>query len=354
MQLFPYPSLLTLLHLSTSVIFDIVWLYSRGTPTPSLHSDRGRVLLRAVAPVAFTLVFTKCLTYMSYVKVPASLTHTIKASAPVFAVLSAKVFYNTMPSWRILASLLPVICGVILAAINGLSFHLVGFLSALISTMFGVLQSTYTKSVFRKLSVDPVVFHLYSGTCALLLTAPLILWEEGVIHSAVSYLFGEFGLSMMPSSEMQVNSSAIGTTRSDSSWFSSGIVIFVSLACHYTQNVASIYVLSRVNVLSHTVANTLKRLVVIVGSITYFHNHVSYLNVFGMALAISGFFAYSFFRIKESAAATIGNAKKDDMIPLSASPLSASSSSSSLPDLEAGSNGSSRMTINGKTLQHAD
>jgi hypothetical protein len=49
--------------------------------------------------------------------------------------------------------------------------------------------------------------------------------------------------------------------------------------------VASIFVLSKTNVLSHQVATTCKRLVVIVSSVYYFGNEISGNNAIGIFIA---------------------------------------------------------------------
>ena len=70
------------------------------------------------------------------------------------------------------------------------------------------------------------------------------------------------------------------------------LLISLSLASHYIQNVASIYVLDGVEVLSHQVASTMKRLLVIVLSVVYFNNPVTWFNSVGICLALAGFFFY--------------------------------------------------------------
>ena len=70
-------------------------------------------------------------------------------------------------------------------------------------------------------------------------------------------------------------------------------LLLFSVSLHYLQNISSIYFLAHVSVLSHQVAQSLKRLLVIACSVLYFHTPVTALNVVGMSLALVGFFSYS-------------------------------------------------------------
>ena len=70
-------------------------------------------------------------------------------------------------------------------------------------------------------------------------------------------------------------------------------LLLFSVLLHYLQNISSIYFLAHVSVLSHQVAQSLKRLMVITCSVIYFLTPVTPLNVLGMGLALVGFSAYS-------------------------------------------------------------
>jgi len=81
MDVFAYPSTLTAIHLFTGAMIDVGLLYGKGT-----HVLLSRRMLLVSAPVAAALCFGKTLTFMSYVKVPASLTHTVKVCRAVLCI----------------------------------------------------------------------------------------------------------------------------------------------------------------------------------------------------------------------------------------------------------------------------
>lgn len=64
-------------------------------------------------------------------------------------------------------------------------------------------------------------------------------------------------------------------------------------ACRTADVFASYGLLSRLNPVTHSVANCVKRVVVIAVSIIFFKTQSSYLNILGTVLALGGVFAYS-------------------------------------------------------------
>jgi hypothetical protein len=70
------------------------------------------------------------------------------------------------------------------------------------------------------------------------------------------------------------------------------MLLLGSLVFQFVGNISSVGILSVVSVVSHQVATTLKRLVVIAVSILVFQNPVTLWNGIGIALAVAGFFLY--------------------------------------------------------------
>eukprot|EP01006_Ploeotia_vitrea_P033516 TRINITY_DN65566_c9_g1_i1.p1 TRINITY_DN65566_c9_g1~~TRINITY_DN65566_c9_g1_i1.p1 ORF type:complete len:633 (+),score=275.07 TRINITY_DN65566_c9_g1_i1:14-1912(+) len=325
MKVFAYPGSLTFIHLITGATLDALILRMRGMLVLNMKRDKLFTLIRACLPVAFALTFAKTFTYVSYGKVPASLTHTVKASSPVFSVIVTYVQKRRLPRPRVLLSLVPVTLGVTLAAVNELDFVFLGFLAALLSTLLSVLHSMVTKRALTRLSIEPIVFHMWTSLTAVILLIPYLLWYDsyGIMQlmgffggsgsgvgaagadASLSYATADALLDAADSGSTAAAAAAAATAAAAQkaaaaaaaarTGFPFGLVV-VSVLCHSVQNVTSIYVLRLVNVLSHQVANTLKRLVVIVGSVMYFHNPVTANNAAGMGLALVGFLMYGVFQ----------------------------------------------------------
>jgi hypothetical protein len=301
-------------------------------------------------PIALTIDFGKTLTYVSYGLVPASLTHTAKASAPVFSVLVSKIMFNQMPSLATGLSLLPMyvethfasigackhdggtaigrhvtrahlhtvsVCvlvrstiGVTLSALTEINWVFLGFLAAVTAALANVLNSTYTKRALSSTAVpvDPLILHMYTACAAMVLLLPwallvelpsisLVAHKQAALESSLATR--EFRVlhggqtpvpypSALPQSSMDPNGMLLPLLH-----VFPFRAMLLSLLLHYAQNISNIYYLRGVSVLTHQVAQALKRLLNITGAVLYFGNHVTWLNVAGMALALMGFTMYS-------------------------------------------------------------
>eukprot|EP00457_Paulinella_chromatophora_P006479 gb/GEZN01006497.1/.p1 GENE.gb/GEZN01006497.1/~~gb/GEZN01006497.1/.p1 ORF type:complete len:479 (+),score=29.51 gb/GEZN01006497.1/:176-1612(+) len=263
---FHSPVLLSQCHLLASGMGDGLVLWMNGR-VPKLDLQ----LVRLSFPVALGMTLCKTFTYVSYSFITPSLTQTVKASAPIFTVLFM-TFYGNWPSLRLFFTLIPICMGVAIAALTEQYFHFLGFHIAVASALAQVWQTLVTKKSFRLMpdGPDPILFHFYCSMIGFVLQAPYLLVTEirDIMNNnpPADQNRGEFSLK----------------------WF------FLSVALGYASNIFSLLFLSRVDILSHSVANTMKRLVTIVTSVLYFDSPVTSMNVIGMLLALFGFFWYSY------------------------------------------------------------
>lgn len=91
-----------------------------------LQPVRPADAFRTVAPVSFGMVFNKMFTYLSYGLVPVSLTHTVKASSPIFAVLLSYFWMGRTFPKSVYLSLVPIVVGVSLASISEMEYNVRG------------------------------------------------------------------------------------------------------------------------------------------------------------------------------------------------------------------------------------
>lgn len=150
-----------------------------------------------------------------------------------------------------------IVCGVGLSSSGELSFNVFGFLMALLSTCIFCCQNVYSKRLFRDKELSYVMLLFYTSMASFVVMlpwwalseAPNITYNASLTHLLSLYLLSAF--------------------------------------CHWLQNVLAFAVLAAVSPLTYAIANTVKRIVVIVASILYFHNQVSLLNGSGITLVLA-------------------------------------------------------------------
>jgi drug/metabolite transporter (DMT)-like permease len=191
MVMFPYPIILSTIQIMASAIFDFAYLRlslvgaRRAIPanvdpaTALVAPSSGAFLLQrpiflAAIPVAVALAFGKTLTYISYGKIPVSLTHTVKASSPIFSVILMRVWLKKRASTEVILSLLPICFGIGLCGITEIQFDVLGFLAALVSSLSSVLQNTLFKQMINVHSSQSLItLHLHVACAAVLVLLPL-------------------------------------------------------------------------------------------------------------------------------------------------------------------------------------
>jgi solute carrier family 35 protein E1 len=259
----PYPIMLTISQFGFISIFCLVLM--RGFNLYSLQKIETGVLVRKVLPISTGHIVAHLLTQVSLQNVPVSFTHTVKACSPIFTVILSNIMLGEQFSQQILVTLIPIISGVILSSMTELEFTFLGFLTAMGSTFVFSLQNILSKKLFRDQQFDHINLLFYTASMAFILMLPLWLASDGP--------------SLFSGSALQTQ----------------GLLVLyvVNGCCNFGQNIMAFIVLHSVTPLTYSVANTCKRVFVIVSSIIYFGNTVGPLNASGIVLAIGGVVLYN-------------------------------------------------------------
>jgi solute carrier family 35 protein E1 len=273
------PILLTLAHLISGLIMDLVILSKRNVSL-KVKND----LLLASISVGAMLALGKMTTYFSYGLIPVSLTHTVKSSAPIFSALVALYIFKKPIDAAVYFALVTIAIGVTLSAVTEIEFKMFGFLAAMFATLTGVLHSALLKRVMKRYKeMDTIQLHYHVTISASIIMAicALVFSNEASDASKILNLDSE-----KPNKETY-----------SASYF---LLFSISILAQYVQTIMSTFVLSNVSVISHQVSNTLKRLVLIVSSIWFFKNPVGISNAAGILLALGGFFWYGIAMLRVS------------------------------------------------------
>ena len=123
-----YPLTATAYQFFLGSIIGLLWFAVSRTKI-----DTSKETLSAVAPLAVVHTLGNLLTNVSLGMVAVSFTHTIKALEPMFSVVFSFLFLGESPNPIVLLTLLPIMGGVIGAAVTEASFNWVGFGSAMAS-----------------------------------------------------------------------------------------------------------------------------------------------------------------------------------------------------------------------------
>ncbi|CAM6091511.1 unnamed protein product [Calypogeia fissa] len=227
--------------------------------------------LLAILPLAMVHTLGNLFTNMSLGKVAVSFTHTIKAMEPFFSVLLSALFLGEAPNPLVVACLLPIVGGVALASMTEVSFNWPGFLSAMASNVTFQSRNVLSKKLMLKKegSLDNINLFSIITVMSFFLLAPVTYFTEGIKFTP-SYLQAA-GLNVK-----QVASRAL-----------------IAGICFHSYQQVSYMILQRVNPVTHSVGNCVKRVVVIVTSVFFFRTPVSPINALGTGIALSGVFAYS-------------------------------------------------------------
>ncbi|KAM0920729.1 hypothetical protein ACQ4PT_007302 [Festuca glaucescens] len=262
---FPY-TITTFQFASGSFFITLMWLLNLH-PKPRLSLQQYAKIL----PLAIIHVMGNAFTNMSLGKVAVSFTHTIKAMEPFFSVLLSALFLGQAPSLLILGSLVPVVGGVVLASMTEVSFNWIGFWSAMASNVTNQSRNVFSKKLLadKEETLDDINLFSIMTVMSFLLSVPLMLYVEGIKFSP-SYLQST-GVNLQ---ELCLKAAIAGT------------------CFHFYQQV-SYSLLARISPVTHSVANSVKRVVVIVSSVIFFRTPISPINAFGTAVALVGVFLYS-------------------------------------------------------------
>eukprot|EP00049_Salpingoeca_infusionum_P023470 m.12294 g.12294 ORF g.12294 m.12294 type:complete len:334 (+) comp5817_c0_seq1:221-1222(+) len=200
--------------------------------------------------------------------VAVSFTETVKSSAPFFTVIFARVILGQLTPTAVMLSLIPVMAGLALCSATELSFDTIGFTAAIANNVIDCVQNVFSKKLLQYLS--PVELQFYTSAAAAILQLPILIYT-------------------------------LAPTLSDSSSTMSPNLIWmiaIDAVFYHLQSVTAYFTMQYLTPVSQSVANTLKRAILIFLSILWFGNEITPLSGIGMLTVIAGVFFYNHVRIR--------------------------------------------------------
>lgn len=266
---FPYPVTVTMVQLTSITVYSGPFFNLWGVRKHSSDISWG-YYLRLIVPLALGKFLGNVFSHVSIWKVPVSYAHTVKATMPFFTVFLSRIILREKQTWKVYFSLLPIVGGVAIATLTELSFNMIGLLSALASTMAFSLQNIYSKKVLHDTGIHHLRLLLVLGRLALFLFLPIWLIYDlrRLVHDPVTNKPVEISHNMLA-------------------------LLFVDGILNWFQNIIAFSVLSIVTPLTYAVASASKRIFVIAVTLFVLGNPVTWLNIFGMTMAIFGVLCYN-------------------------------------------------------------
>lgn len=270
LNLFPFPWAVALFQMAFG-IFLVGPLWATGIrKAPKLSfSD-----IMTLVPSAIGHLVTHAGAAVSFSAGAVSFTQIVKASEPVASAMLNFLFAGEILSWQAYAALLPIVGGVGLASLSELSFTWLAFGAAMVSNIASALRSVYSKTVMTKGDIGedmtPANFYAVMVILATLFLIPATYVMEGpaVIMEGAKIAYAKGGTEFL-------------------------LNLFYSGFFYYVYNEVAFKALSQLDPVSHAVANTVKRVAIIVAAVVVFNTPVTKLGAIGSAIAILGTLGYS-------------------------------------------------------------
>ena len=237
--------------------------------------------------VGFMRGTTVILGLVSLSHVAVSFTETIKASAPMFTVLFARMILGEKTSNEVTLSLIPVMLGLIVCSATEWSFDFIGFAAAITNNCIDCVQNVFSKKLLREPSMTPVHLQFYTSIAAATMQIPVMVWAFSVgHHTSVS----------KHHSEISATGIETHSIHKESVWL--WPLMLLCAVFYHLQSVTAYFTMSLISPVTQAVANTVKRSLLIFLSILHFGNHVTAFNVIGMITVMAGVGVYSYARRK--------------------------------------------------------
>jgi solute carrier family 35 protein E1 len=199
----------------------------------------------------------------------------VKASEPVVSCILSAALMGQVYTAPVYLTLLPIVGGVGLASLKELSFTWLAFGSAMLSNVSSAFRGILAKKAMSKPQGENMTeSNLYA---VLTIMSFSLLLPFSLVIETPAKIMAAWGAA---------NAAGI----------SSGYIAFnllMSGVCYYLYNETAFLALGRVNAVTHAIANTVKRIVIILASVVIFKTQLTPLGMLGSGIAVFGAFLYA-------------------------------------------------------------
>mmetsp|Transcript_38184 Transcript_38184/g.56043 ORF Transcript_38184/g.56043 Transcript_38184/m.56043 type:complete len:309 (-) Transcript_38184:295-1221(-) len=273
---FPYPYTVACLQLGIGLLYILpVWTLNIR-PSPKLSMED----FKRIAPAALFHTLGHVCTVLALGGGSVGFVHIIKAAEPFFTTVLSAIFLDSFAPFIVNICLVPIVGGVCFASASELTFAWPTFLSALSSNLGFSMRSVASKKALDQESkesknLDPANFYAVLTLISFLGLLPFALAMEGPFLTT-GYLntVSNIGISTFYKYNM-----------------------FAGLT-YYLYNEVAYLVLGRCGAVTHAVANTVKRVVLLLVGAVVFGSAMTFNGIVGSAIAMAGVLLYAMMKQK--------------------------------------------------------
>mmetsp|Transcript_5847 Transcript_5847/g.11004 ORF Transcript_5847/g.11004 Transcript_5847/m.11004 type:complete len:312 (-) Transcript_5847:187-1122(-) len=263
-----FPMTVSTLQLGVGVVYALLAWIVKLKPKP----ETTKADIKAMFPVAFTNMGAHSASVFALSAGAVSFGQIVKASEPAFSAVTSVLFYGKKVSTGKWLMLIPIIGGVILASVKELDFAWSALISACVANCFAAFKGNENKKLMDspgiKDRIGGVSNQFALTTClSFLMGLPIMLAKEGS-------KFGEF-VELLKTNEAVRNN------------------LILSGLSFYAYNELATMTIKKTNAVTQSVANTAKRVIVIVGVALVMGESLEFMKLLGCSIGILGVFMYS-------------------------------------------------------------
>lgn len=271
---FPMPWTMTVVSLFVGIPY-VLTLWATGIrKAPKIDAKGWKVLI----PIGVAHALGHAGAVIALGAGAVSFAQTVKAAEPVFTCLLSYFVLGSVFKWQVYASLLPIIGGVSLASLKELSFTWKALIGALTSNVAFASRAVLSKATMNK----PVGENM---------NAPNLYGILTIIAFIVSFPFALYYEGPGFMAAWKASTAVVGAP-----WLIRQMIL--DGLYYYSYNEVAFIALSQVSPVTHSIANTFKRVAIILATVFVFGNKLSTQGAIGSGIAVAGTFLYSIMKAK--------------------------------------------------------
>ncbi|KAF5198963.1 Udp-galactose transporter [Thalictrum thalictroides] len=265
---FKFPLSVSCIHFICSSIgaYLVIKVFKTKPLIPVEPEDRWKRIL----PMSFVFCMNIMLGNLSLRFIPVSFMQTIKSFTPATTVVLQWLVWRKYFDWRIWASLVPIVGGILLTSMTELNFNMFGFCAALFGCLATSTKTILAESLLHGYKFDSINTVYYMAPFATMILGGPALFFEGA--------------------------GVINWLQTHESLYSALVIIFGSGLMAFCLNFSIFYVIHSTTAVTFNVAGNLKVAFAVLVSWLIFRNPISGLNAAGCAVTLIGCTFYGYVR----------------------------------------------------------